>query len=63
MTERRKFWIPLRSAGDAIEAAKGVAREEGFVIATVAKVVYDPREPDAVPAWTVTLVLRPKATA
>ena len=57
-TRRVKYWVPLRSAPDAIEAAKCAARDEGFVVATVAKVVYDPREPDAVPAWTVTLAVR-----
>ena len=48
------YWCPDKSAADAVEHAKSLAREDGYNAATVAKVVFVERPL----GWAVTLVLR-----
>lgn len=52
-------FIPAASAPDAIEKAKGAARDEGFTVVTVCRVIWAPQEDPYRPGWSVTLSLRP----
>ena len=53
-TKRVTYWCPDKSVADAVEAAKQAARDEGYTVRTVAKVVYVERPV----GWSVTLVVR-----
>ena len=54
MTKRVTYFYPDGSNADAVERAKQAARDEGFTVVAVAKVVYVERPT----GWNVTLVLR-----
>jgi hypothetical protein len=56
MTEHKRvtYWYPDGSNADAVEHAKKAARDEGFTVVTVARVVFVERPV----GWSVTLVLR-----
>jgi hypothetical protein len=55
-TQRRTFHVSAIATPDAVERAKALARLEGLVVVTVARVGYV-EEP---PGWDVTLIVRPK---
>lgn len=54
-TKRLTYFCPDASNADAVAHAKGLAREEGWKVVTVARVAYTERPT----GWSVTLVVRP----
>ena len=57
MTKRVTYFYPDGSNADAVERAKQAARDEGFTVVTVARVVYVERPV----GWSVELIVRPPA--
>ena len=54
MTTQRTYHVHATATPDAVERAKAIARLEGFVVITVARVAFMP------PGWDVTLAVRGK---
>ena len=57
-TKRVTYFYPSGSNADAVEMARAAARDEGFTVDKVVRVVYVERPL----GWSVTLVLRDRAT-
>jgi hypothetical protein len=56
-TERRTYHVTAIATPEAIDRAKAVARLEGWIVVTIARVALAP------PGWDVTLIVRSKAAA